>query len=138
MNGWMNSSMILGAASKSGGSGGQTIFLVIIVAFVALYLIVIRPQRKRQNAQRQAHSELQVGDDVLTAGGVYGRVTGIDDDEVRVEIAPKVQVRVARRAIAAILTEHAEPETSADEPKDSDGEHWQSAFDDGSDEEQPG
>lgn len=132
--------MIIEAASK-GSSSGSLFFLIIIVAFVVLYLVVIRPQRRRQNQAQQSASKLQVGDEVLTAGGVYGEVTRLDEDEVRVEIAPKVEVRVARRAIAAVLTEHDEPQT-AEEPssdEDEDGEErWQSAFDEGSDEEKPG
>jgi preprotein translocase subunit YajC len=120
-------------------SGGSFIFLIIIVAFALLWLIVVRPQRKRQNVQKQMLSDLRVGDDVLTAGGLYGRVTGIDEDDVRVEIAPHTEVRVARRAIGAILTEHPEQEAAAGEPdEDKDDERWQSAFGEGSDEEKPG
>jgi preprotein translocase subunit YajC len=128
-------------AASSGGGGGSAFFLIIIVAFAVLWLVVVRPQRKRQNQQKQLLDDLRVGDDVLTAGGIYGRVTRIDEDEVRVEVAPKTELRVARRAIAAILTEH-EPEAAA-EAKPDDGETWKSAFDeepggDGSGEENPG
>jgi preprotein translocase subunit YajC len=130
-------SLIVGAASKSSGSSFGFIF-IILIAFVVIYLIVVRPQRRKQNQQRQQASQLQVGDEVLTAGGLYGRVTSLGDDEVRVEIAPKVEVRLARRAIAAVLTEHDAPEPAAEEPEDESEERWQSAFDDGSDEEKPG
>jgi preprotein translocase subunit YajC len=62
-------------------------------------------------------SELQVGDEVLTAGGIYGTILAIDDDQITVEIAPQTQVRVARRAIAGVITEpEPEPEES-DEPE---------------------
>ena len=133
--------MTIAAATTTAGhssSTGSLFFLVIIGAFVVLWLVVVRPQRRRQNQQRQQASNVSVGDEVLTAGGVYGTVTRIDDDEIRVEIAPKTEVRVARRAVAAVLTEHAEPEP-ADEPEPDDDERWQSAFDEaGSDEEKPG
>ena len=122
----------------SGSSSGSFFFLIIIAAFVLLWLIVVRPQRKKQNQQKRMLSDLRVGDDVLTAGGVYGRVTVVDEDEVRVEIAPQTEVRVARRAIAAILTEHDEPAATPDEPGDDRDERWQSAFGEGSDEEKPG
>ncbi|HLX32640.1 MAG TPA: preprotein translocase subunit YajC [Gaiellaceae bacterium] len=131
--------MIIEAASK-GSSSGSFFFLIIIVGFVLLWLIVVRPQRKKQNQQKQLLSDLRVGDDVLTAGGIYGRVTRLDDDEVRVEVASKVEVRVARRAIAAILTEHEEP-VEPEEPDEEEGDdRWQSAFghEAGSDEEKPG
>jgi len=96
-------------------SGGSGFFLIIILVFVVLYMIVIRPQRKRQNQQQQMLSELHVGDEVLTAGGIYGTISQLDEDHVVVEIAPKTEVRVARRAIAGVTTEPEEPED--DEPE---------------------
>ena len=111
-------------------SGGSGFFLIIIVAFALLWLIVVRPQRKRQTKQQAMLSDLRVGDEVLTAGGIYGTVSRLDDDQVTVEIAPKTQVRVARRAIAGITRED-EPgeDAETDEPQDDDGERWRSAFD---------
>ena len=133
--------MIIEAASKGGGSSGSLFFLFIIVAFALVWLLFVRPQKKRQTQTNRMIADLRVGDDVLTAGGVYGEVTRIDEDEVRLEIAPQVEIRVARRAIAAILTEHDEGQTvdatEAEEPKEDD-ERWRSAFDgEGSDEEKP-
>jgi preprotein translocase subunit YajC len=89
-------------------------FLLIIVAFAFLYFVIVRPQKKRQLAARQMLSELVVGAEVVTAGGIYGRVTELYDDAVMVEIAPQTSVRVARRAIASVLPP-VEPEV-ADEP----------------------
>ena len=126
--------MLIAANSKSGG--GSAFFLLIVIALGAMWLIVIRPQRRKQKLQRGMQTELAVGDDILTAGGVYGKVTRIDDDDVRVEIAPNVEVRLARRAIAAQLTEHTPADTA--EPEDASDEHWQSAFDAESGEEKPG
>jgi preprotein translocase subunit YajC len=113
------------AASSGGG-----FFFIIIIAFLLLYLIVVRPQRRRQNQQRELLNELQVGDEVLTAGGIYGTVSRLDEDQVTVEIAPNTEVRVARRAIAGVVNEPEEEETATDEPvEDDDHERWQSAFD---------
>ncbi|HZT93400.1 MAG TPA: preprotein translocase subunit YajC [Gaiellaceae bacterium] len=119
-----------------GASGGSGFFLIIIVAFLVLWLIVVRPQRRRQSQQRQMLDALHVGDEVLTAGGIYGTVLRLDEDEVTVEIAPDIEVRVARRAIAGV-TREPEPgqlgEPEAGEPaeqKDDGGERWRSAFDD--------
>jgi preprotein translocase subunit YajC len=95
-------------------SGGSGFFLIIIVAFALLWLIVIRPQRKRQTQQKQMISELHVGDEVLTAGGIYGTISQLDEDQVTVEIAPKTEVRVARRAIAGV-TREPEPEPEEEE-----------------------
>lgn len=100
--------MIIGASS-----GGAGFFLIIILGFAILWLLVVRPQKRRQNEQRRMLSDLRVGDDVLTAGGIYGTVVRLEEDEVGVEIAPQLEVRVARRAIAGVT--HAEPEASVEE-----------------------
>jgi preprotein translocase subunit YajC len=79
--------------------------LIIIVAmFVLLWLLLIRPQRQRQVAQRQLIASVEVGDEILTAGGLYGHVRALgDDDDLVVEIAPGTEVRLARRAVAGIV-----------------------------------
>jgi preprotein translocase subunit YajC len=120
-----------------GASGGSGFFLVIIVAFLLLWLIVVRPQRKRQTQQQRMLSDLRVGDEVLTAGGIYGTVSRLDEDQVTVEIAPKTEVRVARRAIAGVTREdEPEDDAEADESREAEGERWRSAFDEeGSDAE---
>ena len=83
-----------------GGAG----FLVIIIAFGFLYLVLIRPQKKRQLASQRMLNELHVGDEVVTAGGIYGEIVGLGDEDVTVRIAPELDVRVARRAIASVTT----------------------------------
>jgi preprotein translocase subunit YajC len=110
-------------ASTTGGtsSGGSTFFIFIAIALGLVWLIVIRPQRRKQKLQKGMQSELAVGDEIVTAGGVYGTVTRIDDeeDEIGVEIAPGVEIRLARRAIAAQLTEsepEPDPDPEADDP----------------------
>ena len=92
-------------------------FLIVIAAFGFLWFVMVRPQKKRQLAQRQMLSELHVGDEVLTAGGMYGRVTRLDDDVVTVEAAPGLELRIARRAIAGVTPgdEPVEPESPAAE-----------------------
>jgi preprotein translocase subunit YajC len=90
-------------------------FLIIIVAFAFLWFVLVRPQKRRQVEQQRMLSDLRVGDEVLTAGGIYGRVTALRDDEVRVELAPELEVRVARRAIAGIVRDENAP-ASAEEP----------------------
>ena len=100
-------------------NGGSGFFLIIIVAFLLLWLIVVRPQRKRQNQQQQMLSDLRVGDEVLTAGGIYGTVSSLDEDQVTVEIAPSTEVRVARRAIAGITRDpEDEEDEEPEEPED--------------------
>jgi len=112
-------------------SGGSSFFLIIILAFLVLWLVVVRPQKKRQLQQRQLLDELRVGDEVLTAGGIYGTILQLDEDQVTVEIAPKTSVRVARRAIAGVTTEPEpdEGDEPSDDQQDGDEERWRSAFD---------
>lgn len=84
----------------------MSILPILVLLFIVMWLLLIRPQRKRQAEQRRMLEDLAPGQEVLTAGGLYGTVLSVvDDDEVRVEIAPDVQVRVSRRAIAAVLEE---------------------------------
>ena len=97
------------------GSGG---FLLIVVAFAFLYFVLIRPQKKRQLQSRQMLDTIKPGDEVITAAGIYGRVTEAHDDDLLVEIAPQVTVKVARRAIGAVVPPD-EPEieeAGAEEP----------------------
>jgi preprotein translocase subunit YajC len=80
--------------------------IVIIALFVLLWLLLIRPQRKRQLEQQQLHASLEVGDEVLTVGGLYGHVRQVlDEDDLLVEIAPDVNVRIARRSVAGVVEE---------------------------------
>jgi preprotein translocase subunit YajC len=109
--------MTIGASS-----GGASFFLIIIVAFAVLWLLVVRPQKRRQSQQRQMLDDLRVGDEVLTAGGIYGTIVRIDEDAVAVEIAPQLEVRVARRAIAGVTHPDEPEETGEDavEPAEAD------------------
>jgi preprotein translocase subunit YajC len=82
------------------GSAG---FLFIIVIFALLWLVMVRPQRRRQQEQRRLLANIKVGDEVLTAAGIYGSVTALREDDVMIEIAPNVEVKVARRAIGGVV-----------------------------------
>jgi preprotein translocase subunit YajC len=88
--------------------------LIIVIAFGFLYFVLLRPQRRRRVASEEMFASLEVGDEVVTAGGIFGTITALDEDEVRVEIAPQLQVRVARRAIGAVIRAAGGP--GADEP----------------------
>ena len=94
-------------------------FLIfIVVLFLLMWLMVVLPQRRRQAAQKALIDGLKPGDEVLTAGGLYGDVTEIGEDEVALEIAPGVEVRVATRAIATVIPPDAyedEDEEAAEE-----------------------
>jgi len=93
--------------------------LLIIVAFGFLYFVLVRPQKRRQMTQAQMLSSLQEGDEIVTAGGIYGEITGFQEDDVLVRIAPELEVRVARRAIGGVTHRADEPE-EAEEPDEPD------------------
>jgi preprotein translocase subunit YajC len=118
--------MIIGASSGSG------FIFIIVIAFLLLYLIVVRPQKRRQTQQQQMVNELRVGDEVLTAGGIYGTISQVDEDHVVVQIAPKTEVRVARRAIAGVTREPEEEEEETSEPEEETSEPEEPQADEGS------
>jgi preprotein translocase subunit YajC len=89
--------------------------LLIILAFGFLYFVLVRPQKRRQSEQQRMLSSLQEGDEIVTAGGIYGEISGFQEDDVLVKIAPELEVRVARRAIGGVTHRADEPE-EADEP----------------------
>jgi preprotein translocase subunit YajC len=102
-------------------SGGSSFFLLIIVAFVFLWFFLIRPQKRRQVQQQQMLNQLEPGDEVVTAGGIYGEITRVEEDgDVMLRIAPELEVKVARRAIGGVLEKPTDPEQDSSEA-DEDG-----------------
>ena len=89
--------------------------LVVVVLFALLWIVFARPQRRRHAAQEELYASLRRGDEIVTAGGLYGTIEAVRDDELEVEIAPGTVVRVARRAVAGKI-EPEEDEEPADEP----------------------
>jgi preprotein translocase subunit YajC len=77
------------------------IFIAVMVGL--MWLVVIRPQRRRTSELSAMIATLSVGDEIVTAGGMYGLITAIDDDVLTVEIAPDITVRVARGAITGVI-----------------------------------
>ena len=98
----------------------MTGFILILVLLLLMWLLLIRPQRRRQLQQQQMINALEVGSEVVTAGGLYGTVTALEEEEVRLEVADGVEVRVAKRAVAGVVSEEEEePEEleGAEEPE---------------------
>jgi len=82
-------------------NAGPLIFLVLLGA--VLWLLLIRPQRQRQAAQQALIAQVEPGEEVVTVGGILGVVKDVDDQEIRLEIAPGTEVRVAKQAISGIV-----------------------------------
>ena len=89
----------------------MTALIVIAVLFVLFWLLLVRPQRKRAGEQRTLIESLEVGDEIVSAGGLYGTIKRIEGDELIVEVAPQVEVRMARGAVAGFV----EPPEQEDE-----------------------
>jgi preprotein translocase subunit YajC len=109
--------------------------IVIILLFGLLWMFMIRPQKRRQLKQQDMLDKLASGDEILTAGGFYGTVQKIEDDVITVEIAPGTEIRVAKRAVAAVIPAADEDAGSEDLDESEDGEavHAGAEGDSGSD-----
>ena len=91
------------AGGSPAGDAGMLSFLPIILMFVVLYLFMIRPQMKRAKEAKQMIEALQKGDEVITAGGVVGRITKIGDAYLSLEIASGTEISVQRSAVQMLL-----------------------------------
>lgn len=102
----------LQAAPQPGPGGGLIQFLPMVFIFVIFYFLLIAPMRKRQKRQQQMLSQLKKGDEVVTSGGIFGRISAFDETHgaVILQIGDNVKVKVLRSAIAGPASE---PESSA-------------------------
>ena len=91
------------AQAAAGGDAGFMGLLPIILMFVLLYFLMIRPQMKRAKEQKQMIEALQKGDEVVTVGGVVGRIAEMRDAYVSLEIAPAIEISVQRSAVQTLL-----------------------------------
>ena len=80
-------------------------FLILIVVFGAAWLLFVLPARRRKMSHAAMQDSISVGDEIITAGGLHGRVQAFEDDTVKVEIAPGVVATLDRRAVAAVARE---------------------------------
>jgi preprotein translocase subunit YajC len=91
----------------AGGGGGQgssfTAFIPLILMFAIFYFLLIRPQQKKSKAHKETLTNLKKGDQIVSSGGLHGVITGLTDDIVTMEIAPKVRVKISRGSVAGVL-----------------------------------
>jgi preprotein translocase subunit YajC len=100
--------------TAAGGSASGTAQLLMGIApwlliFVVFYVLMIRPQQRRVKDHQAAINAVKKGDEVITGGGVRGRVTKVSDDEAEVEIAQGVKVRVIKSTLSQVLSNNAKP-----------------------------
>ena len=104
--------MMMQAAPASAPSGTTSVLVGIapwLLIFVIFYVLMIRPQQQRVKQHQAAINAVKKGDDVITGGGIRGRVTKVSDDEAEVEIAQGVKIRVIKSTISQVLTPNANP-----------------------------
>jgi preprotein translocase subunit YajC len=93
--------------------------IVIVVLFALMWFLLVRPQRKRSEAQLVMQDNLRKDDEIITAGGLHGTVVSIEDDVLEIEIAKDIVVRLDRRAVAAVVKpEEEEPEEEEPEEEE--------------------
>ena len=95
---------IADAHAQTGGGGDPTFsFIMLIALFAVFYFVLIRPQSKRQKEHKAMVASLSKGDEVVTNGGVLGKITNVGESFVTVEVAAGVELRVQRVAVAALM-----------------------------------
>ena len=107
-----------GGAAASGGSGGFASFIPLILMFVIFYFLLIRPQQKKTKEHKQMIDNLKTGDRIITSGGLHGRITGVSETALTVEIAEKVRVKVARGSVSEMMQASTAPPAPKKEKKD--------------------
>ena len=91
------------AGAEAGGMGQFFWFVPYLLIFVIFYLLLIRPQQRRVKEHQATIAAVKKGDEVVTGGGIRGRVTKVSDDEAEVEIASGVKVRVVKSTLTHVL-----------------------------------
>jgi preprotein translocase subunit YajC len=88
----------------TGGPGAMLSFLPLLLIFVVFYFLLIRPQQKRAKQHQEMLGKLKKNDEVMTSGGIYGKVVALAENVVTLEVAPNVRIRVHRPQITSIVT----------------------------------
>ena len=93
-----------GEAAAPGGIAGMLTgpLPMLVLMFVIFYFLLIRPQQKKTKAHKEMLAQLKKGDPVVTSGGIHGKITGVSDQTLVVEIAPQVRVKVQRASVAGL------------------------------------
>lgn len=90
-------------AEGASPQGATTTFIMMILIFVIMYFMLIRPQQKRMKAHKEMVDALAKGDEVVTNGGILGKVTALDESFATIEIADNVSIKMQRGAVANVL-----------------------------------
>lgn len=104
----------MGTGGGAAGGGGFSAFVPLILMFAIFYFLLIRPQQKKTKQHREMLGNLKKGDRIITGGGIHGRITGISDTTLTVEIADRVRVKVNRSNVMALTQPSQQIEGSKD------------------------
>jgi preprotein translocase subunit YajC len=94
---------IASAYAQDAQPGGLMSFLPLIIIFVIFYFLLIRPQMKRAKEHRKLVAELATGDEVVTNGGLLGRITNVGESFVTLELTDNIQIKVQRHAVSSVV-----------------------------------
>ena len=93
------------AAAQEGGRPGYEGIIMLVIMFAIFYFLLIRPQQKRAKQHKQLIESLKIGDQVITAGGIHGKVSAIQDTVVTVEVATGVKIKINRSSVVGTKQE---------------------------------
>ena len=101
---------LVSAAAAPGGGGAFIVqILPLLLVFVIFYFLMIRPQQRRMKQHQATIAAVKKGDQVITAGGIRGKVTKVAEDEVEVEIAQGIKVRIVKSTLSHVLDKNSKP-----------------------------
>ncbi|HCV23767.1 MAG TPA: preprotein translocase subunit YajC [Candidatus Latescibacteria bacterium] len=93
----------MGGAAEGQASGSPIAQLLpFVLMFVVLWLLILRPQIKKQKAQQKMVDELKKGDKIVTSGGIHGVITNLKDDLINVKVAENVKIDISRAAVSRV------------------------------------
>ena len=92
-----------GTGAEGGGASGLMGMLPLVIMFAIFYFLLIRPQQKKAKQHKEMLGGIKKGDRVISSGGLHGTITGITEDIVTMEIAPKIRVKVSRGSISGLI-----------------------------------
>lgn len=107
-----------GAAGQGGGGFGS--FIPLILMFVIFYFLLIRPQQKKQKAHSLMVGNVKIGDQIITTGGIHGRVTAVSDGTLTLEVADRVRIKINRNNVSTLLQSSPQAQPAKIEKTDSD------------------
>jgi preprotein translocase subunit YajC len=105
MNMFANNAYAMAGGAEQQTGGGMEGIIMLVIMFAIFYLLLIRPQQKRAKQHKELVENLKSGDQVVTAGGIHGKIVAVQDDIITLEIASNVRIKVNRPSIVGTKTE---------------------------------